>query len=50
MPSLLLREGKVAEAREAVKHMPMAPHTIGISSKRASKGPQPNWMGLPTKR
>jgi hypothetical protein len=26
MPSLLLREGKVAEAREAVKHMPMAPH------------------------
>jgi eukaryotic-like serine/threonine-protein kinase len=26
MPSLLLREGKVAEAREAVKHMPIAPH------------------------
>ncbi len=25
MPSLLLREGKVAEAREAVKHMPTAP-------------------------
>ena len=24
-PSLLLREGKVAEAREAVKHMPTAP-------------------------
>jgi eukaryotic-like serine/threonine-protein kinase len=26
MPSLLLREGKMAEAREAVKHMPIAPH------------------------
>jgi len=26
MPSLLLREGKIAEAREAVKHMPPAPH------------------------
>lgn len=26
MPSLLLREGKVAEAKEAVKHMPSAPH------------------------
>jgi len=26
MPSLLLREGKLAEAREAVKHMPTAPH------------------------
>ena len=25
MPSLLLREGKLAEAREAVKHMPSAP-------------------------
>jgi TolB-like protein len=25
MPSILLREGKVAEAREAVKHMPSAP-------------------------
>ncbi len=25
MPSLLLREGKIAEAREAVKHMPTAP-------------------------
>ncbi|HEV7472505.1 MAG TPA: protein kinase, partial [Pyrinomonadaceae bacterium] len=25
MPSLLLREGKVAEAREAVKHMPTSP-------------------------
>ena len=25
MPSLLLREGKLAEAREAVKHMPTAP-------------------------
>src|SRR6266481_5171219 len=25
MPSILLREGKVAEAREAVKHMPTAP-------------------------
>jgi serine/threonine protein kinase len=26
MPSLLLREGKVEEAREAVKQMPIAPH------------------------
>ena len=26
MPSLLLREGKVEDAREAVKHMPLAPH------------------------
>src|SRR5208282_3630600 len=26
IPSLLLREGKLAEAREAVKHMPTAPH------------------------
>ena len=26
MPSLLLREGKVEDAREAVKHMPVAPH------------------------
>ena len=26
MPSLLLREGRVAEAREAVKHMPAAPY------------------------
>ena len=26
MPSLLLREGKVDEAREAVQHMPFAPH------------------------
>jgi TolB-like protein/tetratricopeptide (TPR) repeat protein len=26
MPSLLLREGKVAEAKEAVKRMPTAPH------------------------
>jgi eukaryotic-like serine/threonine-protein kinase len=25
-PPLLLREGKIAEAREAVKHMPTAPH------------------------
>jgi TolB-like protein len=25
MPSLLLREGKIAEAREAVKHMPLSP-------------------------
>src|ERR1700704_3162922 len=25
MPSILLREGKIAEAREAVKHMPTAP-------------------------
>jgi serine/threonine protein kinase len=26
MPSVLLREGKAEEAREAVKHMPIAPH------------------------
>jgi hypothetical protein len=26
LPSLLLREGKLAEARDAVKHMPTNPH------------------------
>jgi tetratricopeptide (TPR) repeat protein len=42
-PSLLLREGRLAEAREAVKRMPTTPTITGISSKRASRGHPPTW-------
>ena len=50
-PSLLLREGRVAEAREAVKRMPNAPITAVIWWKPASgSGPRRNWTAWHTKQ
>ncbi len=44
MPSVLLREGKVAEARESVKKISTIPSIIEICSRHASAcGQLPSW-------
>jgi hypothetical protein len=49
IPSLLLREGKVAEAREAVKHMPAAPHYHRNLLKACLQGPPSELDGIANK-
>ncbi len=49
MPSLLLREGKVAEAREAVKHMPIAPHYHRNLLEACLQGPPTELDGIANK-